>query len=83
VTVDLYQASAYFNPLSAAGRSRAYKYPSLTKADLVVSRVIWARESQSLRWYGKIDNLLNREYYETGFRTPGIAWISGMRINFR
>ncbi|HTM48600.1 MAG TPA: TonB-dependent receptor [Bryobacteraceae bacterium] len=83
VTLDLYQASSYFNPLSAAGRTRAYLYPSLTKIDAVFSRVIWAKDTQALRAYFKIDNLLDREYYETGFRTPGILWISGLRMNFR
>ena len=83
VTLDLYQASSYFNPLTAAGRSRAYRYPSLTKMDVVVSRLVWTKEGQALRCYGKVDNMLNREYYETGFRTPGATWIAGLRMNFR
>ncbi len=83
VTVDLYQASSYFNPLSAAGRSRAYQYPALTKLDVVVSRLVWSREAKALRMYAKVDNLLDRDYYETGFRTPGITWIAGLRMNFR
>lgn len=83
VTADLYHASQYFNPLTAAGRARAYQYPALTKLDVVVSRVVWTNETQTLRLYGKADNLLDREYYETGFRTPGITWIAGLRVNFR
>lgn len=83
VTLDLYQASRYYNPLTAAGRARAYQYPSLTKIDVVVSRIIWTKDTQALRLYAKVDNLLNREYYETGFRTPGITWIAGLRMNFR
>jgi hypothetical protein len=53
------------------------------KIDVVLSRLIWTREAQSFRWYGKAENLLNREYYENGFRTPGLTWITGLRINFR
>lgn len=83
LTLDLYQASHYYNPLTAAGRARAYQYPSLTKIDVVVSRVIWTKDTQALRLYAKVDNLLNREYYETGFRTPGITWIAGLRMSFR
>lgn len=83
VTMDLYHASIYFNPLFAAGRSRAYQFPAVTKIDVVVNRTIWTRETESLRWYGKLDNLLNREYYENGFRTPGMTWITGLRMNFR
>ncbi|MEO7651160.1 MAG: TonB-dependent receptor [Bryobacteraceae bacterium] len=83
VTVDFYQASGYFNPLSAAGRARAYQYPALTKLDLVVSRAIWTGENNTLRLYAKVDNMLDREYYETGFRTPGITWIAGLRMSFQ
>ena len=83
VTVDLYQASSYFNSLFAAGRSRAYQYPSLTKLDAVVSHVLWTRESQKLSLYGKLDNLLNREYYENGFRSPKLTGVVGMKLNFR
>ncbi|MBC8164865.1 MAG: TonB-dependent receptor [Bryobacteraceae bacterium] len=83
VTMDLYRASSYFNPLSAAGRSRAYQYPAMTKIDAVASRQIWTSESQVWRCYVKADNLLNREYYETGFRAPGLTWMAGLRMNFR
>ena len=83
VTADLYQAASYFNPLFAAGRTRAYQYPSLTKLDVVVSRAIWASGLRTLRCYVKVDNLLNREYYETGFRTPSITWITGLRMTFQ
>jgi len=49
VTLALYEASSYYNPLFAAGRSRAYQYPAVTKIEAVVSRQIWTREAQSLR----------------------------------
>jgi vitamin B12 transporter len=83
LTLDLCQASHYFNQLTAAGRARAYEYPAVTKLDVVVSRVIWTKEAQALRLFGKVDNLLDGEYYETGFRTPGITWITGLRMTFR
>ncbi len=82
VTVDLFQASSYYNPLSAAGRSRAYLYPSLNKIDVVFSRLVWTQESKTLRLYAKVDNLLNRNYYDNGFRTPGGTWLTGLRMNF-
>ncbi|HUQ91604.1 MAG TPA: hypothetical protein VM120_07970 [Bryobacteraceae bacterium] len=43
---------------------------------------MWTTEPQTLRWYGKVENLLNREYFDNGFRTPGITWVTGLRMNF-
>ena len=83
VTVDLYRASSYYNALSAAGRARAYQYPGLTKLDVVLSHVLWSTEAQSLRLYGKLDNVLNREYYENGFRSPKLTGLVGLKMNFR
>lgn len=83
VTVDLYHSSDYYNALFAAGRSRAYQYPGLTKIDLVGNRVLWQGEKLSLNGYAKVDNLLNQTFYENGFRSAGGTFLSGLRVMFR
>ena len=83
VTVDLYHSSDYYNALFAAGRSRAYQYPGLTKIDVVGNRVLWQGEKLSLNGYAKVDNLLNQTYYENGFRGAGGTFLSGLRVMFR
>lgn len=45
-------------------RTRAYAFPAYTKADLVANYKLWVRENQSLRVYGKWDNVFNQTYYE-------------------
>ena len=39
-------------------------------------------DSRSLRFFGKIENLFDREFYENGFRTPGIQGRAGASLSF-
>ena len=83
LTMDLYHSSDYYNSLFAAGRSRAYQYPGLTKIDLVGNRILWQGEKYSLNGYVKVENLLNQTFYENGFRGPGGLLLTGLRVMFR
>jgi vitamin B12 transporter len=83
VNLDLYRSSLYYNPLSAAGRPRAYRYPGITKADFVVSRQINRSEKHPMRLYVKVDNMFNQEYYENGFLVPRATWLGGLQVMFR
>lgn len=83
VTVDLYRSAKYLAPLFAGTRSRAYEFPGFTKMDVVVNRTLWTGESLTLRGYGKFENVLDRIYYENGFRSAGATWLAGMQVLFR
>jgi hypothetical protein len=39
-------------------------------------------EHQAFRFYGRGDNLLNRSYFENGFRTPGATFTAGSEFEF-
>jgi outer membrane receptor protein involved in Fe transport len=41
-----------------------------------------AGESRSLRFFGYVDNLFDREYFESGFRTPGRVGRAGAMFVF-
>jgi iron complex outermembrane receptor protein len=82
VTFDLYHAGEYYNSLSAAGRARAYLYPSLTKIDAVFSRDLRTSEKYQLKGYAKVDNILNQRYFENGFGAPRATVTAGLRILF-
>ncbi|HKN85166.1 MAG TPA: TonB-dependent receptor, partial [Pyrinomonadaceae bacterium] len=74
VNFDLSSSSDYlgviFNPVTFG--SRAYRFAGIAKADLGASYTLpLAGESRSLRFFGYVDNLFDREYFESGFRTPG------------
>jgi iron complex outermembrane receptor protein len=72
--------AAIFNPVTFA--SRAYRFRGLAKADLGASYTLPFKESQSLRFFGYVDNLLDREYFENGFRTPGRTGRAGATFVF-
>ena len=84
INFDLSASSDYlaaiFNPVTFA--SRAYRFRGLAKADLGASYTLPFKESRSLRIFGYVDNLFDREYFENGFRTPGRAGRAGATFVF-
>ena len=41
-----------------------------------------AGESESIRFFGKIENAFDQHYFEAGFRTPGIYATGGLQFGF-
>jgi vitamin B12 transporter len=84
VNFDLSTSSDYlgaiFDPVTFA--SRAYRFRGLAKADLGASYTLPLGESRSLRFFGYVDNLFDREYFESGFRTPGRTGRAGAMFVF-
>jgi outer membrane receptor protein involved in Fe transport len=52
------------------------------KADVVFSYELPLTESQSVEFYGKVENVFDNDYYENGFGSPGVWAIGGMRFKF-
>ena len=78
VTFDVFAASDYLMNFG----TRAYSFNGPVKADLAVNYTRSLTDATSLRLFTRIDNVLNRTYYEDGFRTPG-AWATvGMKYLF-
>jgi outer membrane receptor protein involved in Fe transport len=84
VNFDLSASSDYLAPIfnSTTFASRAYRFGGLAKADLGASYTLPIKESRSLRFFGYVDNLFNQEYFESGFRTPGITGRAGAMFAF-
>jgi len=80
VTFDLFWASDY--PLRLFGASERLVFDGPLKADAVVSYTIPLADGPDLRFYGKIENLLDRTYFEDGFQTPGAWGVGGLEIRF-
>jgi len=80
-TFDLFAASDYsYSPFGAMSRRMIFDGP--VKADVVFSYDLPLTDSQSVEFYGKVENVLNRKYYENGFGSPGAWAIGGMRFKF-
>jgi vitamin B12 transporter len=84
VNFDLAASSDYLAPILDPNTfaSRAYRFHGLTKADLGGSYTLPFGESRSLRFFGYVDNLFDREYFESGFRTPGRTARAGASFSF-
>ena len=70
------------HPVTELG-SRGYRFRGFAKADVGASYTLpLAGESRSLRFFGYVDNLFDREYFESGFRTPGRVGRAGATFVF-
>ena len=78
VSFDLSATSAYLAPVFPL----VYRFKSLIKADVGASYEIPLTERQRLRLFGYVDNLLDRENFESGFRTPGRTGRAGASLSF-
>ncbi|MBY0508088.1 MAG: TonB-dependent receptor plug domain-containing protein [Bryobacteraceae bacterium] len=83
VTFDLYRASVHYVSFFAVNRARPFELPGYTKGDLVGGYQVWRRERQELRGYVKVENILNRAYYENGWRSAKAWAIAGLSYSFR
>jgi vitamin B12 transporter len=80
VTFDLFAAGDYF--LALGFPSRAFRFAGPIKADLGASYTLPVGEDRSWRFYGKVDNVFNRVYFESGFRTPQAQFVGGASYRF-
>lgn len=62
--------------------SRVFRFDSITKLDLGASYRLPLSEFRSLRFFGRVDNLLGRQYYESGFLNPGATGTAGLEFSF-
>ena len=63
--------------------SRGFRFKGFAKADLGASYSLpLGDEKRQLRFFGYIDNIFDREYFESGFRTPGRTGRAGASFVF-
>jgi vitamin B12 transporter len=81
---DLVTSSDYLAAIldRATFTSRAYRFRGLAKADAGISYSLPVNELRSLRFFAYVDNLFDREYFESGFRTPGRTGRAGAMFIF-
>jgi iron complex outermembrane receptor protein len=72
---------AIFDPVTFT--SRGYRFKGLAKADLGASYSLpLGDDKRQIRFFGYVENLFDREYFESGFRTPGRTGRAGASLIF-
>lgn len=85
VNMDLLLTSDYLAPIfsNSTFNSYIYRFDGNRKADVTAGYTFPVSGEQfSLRLYGTIENLLDDEYYENGFRTAGANARIGVSFGF-
>lgn len=78
LVADLWVANRH----AAIFSSRAFLFGGPRKLDLVANYTISTGDRTSVRLYGKVSNILDSEYLEGGYRTPGRWGIGGVEFQF-
>jgi vitamin B12 transporter len=78
VVFDMFAYGSYLFPFSGL----AFKFSGPVKSDLGLSYNVPMSERVSMRFYGKVENIFDRRYFESGFRTPGVVFTGGMGLRF-
>lgn len=84
VNLDWVTSSSTLEPIydPSIFSSRVFRFDSVTKVDLGASYRLPLSEFRSLRFFGRVDNLLDRQYHEKGFLNPGAAGTAGLEYSF-
>jgi iron complex outermembrane receptor protein len=84
VNFDFVASSDYLAPIFDPGTftNRAYRFDGIRKGDVTASYTFPLNDSRRLRFFGKVENVFDRDYYENGFRTPGVRGRAGAALHF-
>jgi iron complex outermembrane receptor protein len=82
VTFDTIQSSSYLAPVYGDVVTQTYRFGGLRKVNVGAGYRIHLKEPESLRLFGRVDNIFNQTYFESGFLTPGRTALGGLQFEF-
>ena len=84
INFDLTATNNYLAPVfdSNTFASRIYRFRGLVKADVGASYEFPLSERRRVKLFGYLDNLFDRENFESGFQTPGRTARGGASFSF-
>ncbi|MCZ6489949.1 MAG: TonB-dependent receptor [Acidobacteria bacterium] len=80
VAFDLFAVSDYSQRLFGADGRFVFDGP--VKADVVASYTVPVANGHQMKFYGKVENVFDNNYFEGGFNAPGIWAIGGVKFSF-
>jgi len=69
-----------FDPMTF--QSRSYRFAPMRRVDLGGGWRLRLEDGRRLRLFARVDNLLDSELHENGFRTPGRTAVAGAALEF-
>ena len=84
LTFDTLDASNYLAPVfsDATFQSRVYRFDGLRRINAGASYRLPLGEFRAVRFFVRAENVLNQNYFENGFRTPGRTADGGIQYEF-
>ncbi len=84
VSMDFDGGSSFLFPLygNAFSATTAFRFSGPRQFGVSGGYVIPLRDRLQMRLYGRVYNVLNQDFYEDGFRTPGRWATGGVRFTF-
>jgi outer membrane receptor protein involved in Fe transport len=81
LTLDTLDSGSYLAPVFGLS-TRVYSFDGIRRVNAGVSFRLPLGEFRAARFYMRGENLLDQEYFESGFRTPGRTAMGGMQFEF-
>ena len=83
-TFDLVASDNYLYPVfdEDTFASVPMRFPGEKLAGVALNYRIPISDRRAVRFYGRVSNLFDQNYYEGGFRTPPIVGLGGMQFEF-
>ncbi len=78
VTANFFGSPEYLGIISG----RAIYWPGPRRLDATASYQLTVSDKFKPELFGRVENLLDRQYYEDGYRTPGRWAVGGFRLSF-
>jgi vitamin B12 transporter len=82
LVTDLFARSSTYAGFFTALGNRAYEFPSVVKLDVGAAWLWRLERGRQVRAQAKIDNILDRRYYEIGWLAPGARLQAGVTYTY-
>lgn len=84
LNLDWAYSSTYLTPIfdPTTFASRTYEFEGIHKVDVGAGYRLRLRNGHTVRLFGKLDNALDQQYFENGFRSPGLTAVAGAAFEF-
>jgi vitamin B12 transporter len=82
VTFDSLISSSYLAPIYGTTVTQVFSFDGLHRLSAGASYRIPLSEYRAVRFFARAENLLNQDYFESGFPTPGRTGRAGLQFEF-